>query len=274
MSFTAGAVLSAYALGGIGSVLNKTLQLGAAAEFLGNNAASLVGKGLGVVGKNSDKISKVANILKSATTVVDGTTDAAELANIAKFGQISNGIKKLGDVSFKLASGSGYEAGIESLGFIKEAKENKQNELMQKYGDLDTPEKQMAFDAEMQQFDKDIENSANAVFGANIAIVGASNALTLPTIFGKGVKSSFEGARKFLKSTAEGGFEYAGKQGVKGALKTASHFVKPAIAEGLWEEGGQGFVNKLALDYVAKQYDLDSAKTQYDLMTSLGESFE
>lgn len=273
MSFTAGAVLSAYALGGVGSLLSKAGQLskiGVAGDYI----ASGVGKTLGVVGKGSDKISKVANALKSATAVVDGATDASMLTNIANYGRITNAAKSLVDMPLKLASGAGYEAGIEALGFIKEAKENKQNELMQKYGELDTPEKQIAFDSEMKEFDKNIEGTANATFGLNMALVGASNIVTLPTIFGRGVKSSFKGAREFLRQSAEGGAEYVAKGGVKGFAKTASHLIKPAIMEGLVEEGGQGFVNKMALDYVAKQYDLDSAKTQYDFATSLGESFQ
>jgi hypothetical protein len=236
MSFTAGAILSAYALGGVGSLVSKGMRLGEAAAFLGDNAANLAGKGVGAIGKNSESMTKAANILKSATATIDGASDAALLSNAAKYGQISNGVNKFGNTIFKLASGSGYESGIEALGFIKEAKTNKQNELMQKYGSLDTPEKQVSYEAEMQQFDKDIETSANSVFLVNMAIVGASNALTLPTIFGFGVKNSFKGARSFLKASetgAKGAFEYVEKQGIKGAFGAATHLVKPAIAEGL-----------------------------------------
>ena len=70
MSFTAGAVLSAYALGGVGSLLSKVGQLskiGVAGDYLASGA----GQVLGAVGKNSDKISKVANALKSATAAVN-----------------------------------------------------------------------------------------------------------------------------------------------------------------------------------------------------------
>ena len=273
MSFTAGAVLSAYALGGIGNLASIGAKGLGLASF-GNRVASGTGHVLGAVGKNSDKISKVANALKSATAVVDGATDASMLTNIANYGRITNAAKSLVDMPLKLASGAGYESGIEALGFIKEAKENKANELMQKYGELDTPEKQFAFDSEMKEFDKNIEGTANAAFGLNMALVGASNIITLPTIFGKGVKSSFKGAREFLKQSAGGATEYIAKDGIKSVLRTTSHLIKPAIMEGLVEEGGQGFVNKMALDYVSKQYDLDSAKTQYDFATSLGESFQ
>ena len=273
MSFTAGAVLSAYALGGVGSLLSKVGQLskiGVAGDYL----ASGTGHVLGAVGKNSDKISKVANALKSATAVVDGATDASILTNIANYGRITDALGKTSSLILRNASGAGYEAGIEALGFIKEAKENKTNELMQKYGELDTPEKQIAFNSEMKEFDKNIEGTANATFGMNMALITASQIATLPTIFGRGVKSAFNGARGFLKQSAEGATEYIAKDGIKGALRTTSHLIKPAIMEGLVEEGGQGFVNKMALDYVSKQYDLDSAKTQYDFATSLGESFQ
>ena len=75
MSFTAGAVLSAYALGGIGNLASIGAK-GIGLANVGNKVASGAGKVLGAVGKNSDKISKVANALKSATSVVDGATDA------------------------------------------------------------------------------------------------------------------------------------------------------------------------------------------------------
>ena len=39
------------------------------------------------------------------------------------------------------------------------------------------------------------------------------------------------------------------------------------------EEGGQNFAKNMALDYVDKHYNPDSAKNTYDMMNSLGNAF-
>ena len=86
MSFTAGAILSAYAMGGVGGL-----------------------------------ISKAANSLKLSSAAFTGAESINALRTAIKIDQAIGGMTKTIGIGTKLAVGSMYEVGVEANDFIKQS---------------------------------------------------------------------------------------------------------------------------------------------------------
>jgi len=236
MSFTAGAILSAYAMGGVGGLL-----------------------------------SKAANTLKLSSAAFTGAETIGALRTAVKIDQAIGGLTKTVNMGAKLAVGSMYEAGVEANDFIKQSLDRYKQQVYEQIGSEPT-------DKQLDDYKLSILPTANTLFAANVALVGASNLAVLPGIFGKGVNETIKSARKnivmqsvdnvikpILNDETLTAFEKAGKLAWRAA--------KPLASEGLMEEGGQNFAKHMALDYVDKHYNPDAAKNTYDMMNSLGNAF-
>lgn len=233
MSFTVGAVASAWLMGGIGGLIGKA-----------------------------------ANALKLGSAAWTGLEETATLANAVKSSKLLGGIVKTADMSTKLAVGSMYEGGVEANDFIRQSLDRYKQQVYNQTGNAPT-------DKELDDYKLKILPTANALFAANVALVGAANLAVLPGVFGKGVNETIKAAKKniatevvdgivkpILKDETLSGFQ-------KGA-KLAFRGLKPLYAEGIQEEGGQNFAKNMALDYVDKHYNPDASKNTYDLMNSFG----
>ena len=236
MSFTAGAVLSAYAMGGI----------------------------TGMIGK-------AANALKLSSAAFTGAESISALRTAVKIDQAIGGITKTLDMSTKLAVGSMYEGGVEANDFIKQSLDRYKQQYAEQNGVEPT-------DEQLDEYKLKILPAANSLFAANVALVGASNLAVLPGIFGKGVNETIKSARKnIITQTVDDTIKPVLKDetlhGFQKASKLAWRAAKPLASEGLMEEGGQNFAKNMALDYVDKHYNPDSAKNTYDIMNSLGNAF-
>jgi hypothetical protein len=312
MSFTAGAILSAYALGGIGSLIGagskavglagsamkvaeETGELTSKAGLL-NRGISAIGKGLSKVSAFSDEasnaalfsknefgfgeklLSKTANTLKGASSAFDGTESTQALANATKWENFIGGASKLGGTSTRLAVGAMYEGGTEANDYLKQADTKDTQEYYDKFGQPQTQQDLDKFNAHKKEFADHSLNVANALFLGNVALVGAADLAVFPSVFGKGVNETIKDARKLVgERVVEGGTEAFVKGSErKGLAKIGKAFLtgfEPLYAEGIQEEGGQNFMKSLALDYIDKHYNPDSAKNNYDLANSLGNAF-
>ena len=237
MSFTAGAILSAYAMGGVGGLL-----------------------------------SKAANTLKLSSAAFTGAETIGALRTAVKLDQAIGGLTKGIGVGTKVAVGSMYEAGIEANDVLNRSIET----YKRQYAELNNGAQPT--NDELDKYKSKILPTVNATFAANVALVGASYLATLPAVFGKGVNESIKAARKNIVSqTVDGVVKPILKDetltGFEKAAKLAWRAAKPLASEGLMEEGGQNFAKQMALDYVDKHYNPDSAKNTYDMMNSLGNAF-
>ena len=213
MSFTAGAILSAYAMGGLGTALGAgskaigltgALQKGAVAtggfiDDAGFAVRSLANKSL--LGgnlpefalnqmQNAGRISKAANTLKGASQAFTGAEKLKSLGNAVAWDNLVGGVGKFGGMTAKLAVGSMYEGGVEANDFIKQSLDR----YKQQYAELNNGVEPT--DEELDNYKLSILPTANTLFAANVALVGASNLAVLPGIFGKGVNETIKSARK------------------------------------------------------------------------------
>lgn len=232
LSFTAGAIVSeglwATATGGA-SLVTSLARLGAKA-----GAKNLLKKTLGK-----------EMLLEGGELLASSTINRGLATNLGKLGSIANTAR------FAYTS-AGYESSIESLSYMKEMRENFNQDFQAKNGRL--PDS-----SDYEAFERNLVDGANSVFGMNMALVGSSNL----AVFGKvlDVKTpSFGISEKLNKKLFGIGLDSSGKSALQAtrAQKIAGKvfdLTKPMVVEGIWEEGGQGVVSKSFQNYVQSTYD-------------------
>ena len=271
MSFVASAALS----GGMAGAAMKGLKIGTQLTRLaaiGAEGAEIASESLIGGTKAAKTIADVSNGLKLLSGSAKGAdVTMGALRKAVGIEKIFNPIGKLSSGLIKNTLGAGYEAATEANGLIKEATQKYNTDFYNEHGRL--PD-----DNELVDFHKKILDQSNGLFIGNLALLMASQVSTLPTIFGKGVNATIASARKGITSElVEGVEKLATKSSQRNAfgkvLNAAKLAAKPLVMEGLIEEGGQNFGKNLAMDYIDKHYNPDSAKNIYDLTKSLGDSF-
>ena len=219
--------------------------------------------------------------------------DVAGLAS--QFNKYNTGLN-VGKFGRQMLTGAGYEAGVEARGFIDEAKEQWINEFVETRG-------REPMEEELALAMNDIRSVANGVFGTNLALVSASNIITLPRYFGPGISKKLgfnageEVNKKWVKSAdelTEAELKIAAKNTGKtveqlkadkwinkfdtfNKYEKAAYYAKEAlekpITEGLVEEGMQSFINKTALDYIDSKYEGYNIDAPTDLVESMSKAF-
>jgi hypothetical protein len=226
------------------------------------------------------QLSKLAKVLKytdEAGNVLKGVKTAGALQagdDLLRFGR-------------QLATGTAYEAGIEANHFVKDAKDKFIADFVRINGrEPDETEMALAMD--------DIYSAGNLVFGANAALVSASNMATLPNTFGPKL---FNRLTPKLDDAAGKGIKYselspddinklAKKRGItpqqmieevkanpnkiaskydlyskpRNVFEYSKNFVKGPGAE-MGEELGQSLIGDTALEHVASKWDEDGTET-------------
>lgn len=239
LSFTAGAIISeglwAYATGG---------------SSIGNSLARWSTKGLGF-SKVAQGVNTYKNVLKAPLV------EAYQAGKVAKNTAVALG--RTGDIfntaRFALTS-AGYEASVEALQYKKEATEDFYNNFEQLNGRPPAPE-------DVQEFELNLNESANAVFGLNMAIVGSSNIATIGNIFklrnpiNTGITDFIEKKAfgRGIEKTAEGTFDLIKATRGQRIARNIYDFGKAPIVEGLYEEGGQGVISNTAKKWIEHSYN-------------------
>lgn len=254
-AFTVGMILSegalALATGGI-SLGRLPITVGqSAARFASRMGVKQAGKTLGTgLTKSHQILGKIAAGEKVGLAAIQSGSRGRVLGQ--RIGQIAN------DVRF-IATSSGYEAGMEARHFRKDAEEQFYD-YYNRLGRQPTAE-------EVAEFRRELDNSSNMVFGANMGILGVSNVALFGRMFGvgnyfKGIMKPIDkeinkrifgiGTRQVGKNT----FEPIKRNTFQKVLSPTWHgIVKPTISEGFWEEGGQGVASRMMSEYIKSTYD-------------------
>jgi hypothetical protein len=257
ISFTTGAVLTELAYSAL-----TAATFGAAAPAQAAATAGLVARGT----RYFKGLLKMGRVIDKA----DDVNDALSMINGAV---ARNKVLQLGKVGRQVITGAGYEAGVEARDYKKRAT----NELTQKWLE-DHPEYDVVPTDVYKEIEDTVNVSANGVFAANLGIVGMSNMIALPRIFGPGVYAKQAAgtiARQIGKDIAEP-FKAAYKLTGKGGrtLDNLYRVVKNPFVEGIWEEGGQYTTQETAINYVNQKYSPEGMSNTADLAVALGEGLE
>lgn len=258
LSFTTGAILSAYLTGGMG-----VSSLGAVGAKVG----------MRVAGKMA-----ASKIAASAVKSAFGAYRAG-----AMYGRAIGNVAKVGVNTFV---GAGWESAVEAQSFMKDSESKYKEYFKNMYG-------RNPNQSEMAEFKSSISDTANSIFLANMGIVGLSNYLLLGKYLGvdtgfaskyipglKGVSNTYRGSKSFVDRYlfGLGTKKVAGDAGrlqtVKAnlfqkSLATIWNVSKRPISEGVWEEGMQGVAQRMGEDFIRSRYD----KTYLDATSSIVDSF-
>ena len=211
LSFVAGAVISEY------------LSAGLASSAIAARGANLLRK----VSKSAGKGKKY----NGAGTSMDDVTKS--LDDVVKRKQIGN----MATTMRQLGTGAMYEAGVEARHHYDQSLSNLEGAFHEEYGrDPNTEEMAHLVDIATK--------SSNAVFGANVALVGYGNYMMFPKIFGKGfngTKNSLKGKIGAEYKDGIGNWKALYKDVAKGRAfaNSAWRVLKTPLYEGFVEEGGQ-----------------------------------
>lgn len=258
LSFTTGAILSAYLTGGMG-----VSSLGAVGAKVG----------MKVAGKMA-----ASKIAASAVKSAFGAYRAG-----AMYGRAIGNMAKVGVNTFV---GAGWESAVEAQSFMKDSESKYKEYFKNMYG-------RNPNQSEMAEFKSSISDTANSIFLANMGIVGLSNYLLLGKYLGvdtgfaskyipglKGVSDTYGGSKSFIDRYlfGLGTKKVAGDAGrlqtikanlFQKSLATVWNVSKRPISEGVWEEGMQGVAQRMGEDFIRSRYD----KTYLDATSSIVDSF-
>jgi len=268
LSFTAGALVSegiwAWATGGTSlatSMARLTPKLTRLASWSVRGAED-VGQVLNGVSKYKAFLNSVPGQLYKAGTISKQTAIVA--------GQAGDLIS----LSGKMARSAGYEASVEALQFKKEAEEK----FYSNFADLNGREPNTE---DIAQFEKDLEDRSNMVFKTNMAILIPSNAIMMGNVLGiknpiKTGLADFIDRKAFgygLEKTAEGAFKTIERTGLQKASRfTFNYVAKPAVTEGIGEEGLQGVTTKYNSKWLEHTYDPKLSKETFDSIGAFNEA--
>lgn len=253
MSFTVGAMISAYMTGGLG------------VGSLGNIGAKLGGR-IGAKLAARQAANRGIGSLKSVFNdyVRKGVATGRNVGEAAKTMTL-------------LATSAGFESSVEANSFMKQSESDFKDYYRKIYGRDPNAE-------EMAVFRNSNADVGSAIFAANMGIVGLSNWLLFGKYIGLGGKA-IPGLEKKLNKHLFGlGTEVAkpGEMAIKitnpniGQKIAGNVFniMKRPVSEGLWEEGSQGAVQNTAEEYVKSRYDNVAMNGAVDVLDAIFEGFK
>ena len=270
LSFTAGAIVSegiwAWATGGT-SLATSATRWGSKIAGLGR-----VGKwGVAELGETAvvGALAKNKGLLRTFELGADAST--ASLAGARQTAVTFGKVGEVASIAGRTMRSAGYEASVEALQYKKEAEENFYRNFANQNGREPSQE-------EVAQFESENNTAANAVFGANMAIVGTSNLILLGNVLN--IKNPVNlGFNDFINKKAFGyGVDKATNTVIKGTTlqkvnrNVFNYLVKPSATEGLFEEGLQGVTNKTANKWIEHTYDTKNSAETFSALESFGES--
>lgn len=253
MSFTVGAMISAYMTGGLG------------VGSLGNIGAKLGGR-IGAKLAARQAANRGIGSLKSVFNdyVRKGVATGRNVGEAAKTMTL-------------LATSAGFESSVEANSFMKQSESDFKDYYRKIYGRDPNAE-------EMAVFRNSNADVGSAIFAANMGIIGLSNWLLFGKYIGLGGKA-IPGLEKRLNKHLFGlGTEVAkpGEMAIKitnpniGQKIAGNVFniMKRPVSEGLWEEGSQGAVQNTAEEYVKSRYDNVAMNGAVDVLDAISEGFK
>ena len=243
LSFVAGAVLSEMILRGIGG---------------------------------SSRLASAKKILSRSKKPLAVGTSAKDASRAMHQMSMSQQLNNFGLTSRQLITGAGYEAGIEARHHYDATVNNLVQKHKENNGGQEPTQEEMLNIVDIATM------SSNGVFSANLALVGYSNYMMFPKIFGRGYNLRNKSLGYAVREEVKDGVTM-----YRNALKDLSKFQnvrrhawklsKRPLYEGFGEEGGQRWAD-LAGQYAAERYytqgkDPSSMDMVSEMLNSLDDTF-
>ena len=266
-SFLAGAVLT---------------EMAAAAVAIPTGGASLIAN-------HARLTSQAARLLK----VADRSRRMTALGGMYKQAANSKALVNSLKIGRQILTGANYESGIEARAHYDELMEGLQEDWKKQpeNAGVDIPQEKM------DEFEIQARKTANAVYGVNLALVGGSNMLMIPQLYGPGAilkGKMLRGMNKLGLSTGRQTGKVVGKEGTKAVGKYASMgklgnflgmgektqrvlgktgqnigLLRTPAYEGFVEEGLQSTIGSAAYDYGMMATSSESKKATADWISSV-----
>lgn len=274
LSFTAGAIVSegiwAAATGG-----TSLLAKGAMGGLSRLGAKALTKAELKVAGMAGKKIATepfriTAKALSAEAKVANIVAEGGALNSAAISGNRAVGaVKALNTLRFTTTS-AGFESAMEARHYMSGA----ESTWLSKFESENGRQPNLT---EYTEFKDRLTDSGNAVFAANMVLVGSSNMVTFGKLaMGRSISAEVPNSW-FSKNILGVGFKEGATKGSLEAIKaTGKQKVvsrlyqagQSAVAEGLWEEGGQAVASKTAENYMLNGYDKKGLETSYGMQNA------
>lgn len=214
----------------------------------------------------TEPIRNVAAKGGAITTAAEFSTAIDRANRMGKYG------KALSDLRFALSS-SAYEAGFEARHYKNQA-EKEFWEYHRMNGTEPTQD-------ELYKFYDKLDTTSWTVYGANMAILGASNVAMYGKMFNVGNPFSL-GLTSYLEKNllklgtqkgANGVWEAMKPSVMRKALGYVTHVGKGFATEGVFEEGMQGVASGMASNYIKATYDPKYARSTADWASAFTKAF-
>jgi hypothetical protein len=286
LAFVGGALLPELALGALtggatfaGSAAKFGFKTGlkSAMKVAGRELAeeafdptNYLSKAKGLTGKQTFNAVEAAKSAKA----LDGGLDLLKATTRAKYYGTAGSIA---DTGLFLTRTSAFEAGMEARQNFKESIQNYTDKYIEKNGKAPSAD-------ELSKFTQAAASGANAVFGANMAILSVSNAAMFGKTFNiKGIQkigNKLEGLENRVlgittkKEIVDGVSRTVLKDATKGQklIGNAYKLLGKASVEGLYEEGFQGVAGKTMQNYLENKYVNNNES--YGYLASLSDAFK
>jgi hypothetical protein len=242
-------------------------------------AASKVARGVDEIAEVGADISKANKILKAPVTAIAEKGGAVYSSDVYtrgldkafKFGKWGD----FGNQARYAVTSSAYESGFEA----KKYQEDAERTFWDYYRNKGTE----PTEKELGDFYSKLDDTTWGVFGANMAILSASNLamfgdmMNIKNPFPKLAEGSFLN-KKLFKIGTEVGEDGLWKPMSAGFFNKAAAFSKPLaegmFAEGVFEEGMQGVASNMAKNYIASTYDPKAMKETSDYVSAFSKAFK
>lgn len=261
LSFTAGAIVSegiwAAATGGV-----SLLAEGASLSRLGTRALT----------RAELRTAGMAGRTEATAVIRDAVNAPITLQSAVQASRQVNAVKALNALRFTVTS-AGYESSMEARQYIK----NTEDEWLRRFESENgrTPDSN-----EYLNFKTNLTSSANAVFAANMVLVGASNMATFGKLaLGKSITPSLPNSW-FSRNLFGVGFREGAERGTLEAIEASARqkafgrlygIAKLGIIEGAFEEGGQRVASETGKAYMLNGYDKNGLRNSYGMQEALYE---
>lgn len=260
LAFVGGVILPEVIIGTLTGGASLGVGAGKIASTLGREGAEAISKSFG---------RRALDVVNDVIPAKKGR-DVIRAYNAAIYG------KKAGDAvstaSFLLRS-SNFEAGMEARHNFKESMSNFYNNYETKNG------KPPGFN-ELSEFTDTATKTANGLYGANLAILGVSNAVMFGKAFGLSLPTTGKQVNNFFnraiglgtRTTEEGLLALRGANKFQKIAGNSYKILSRPLVEGLYEEGFQGVAGRTMQKYLETKYD-PNAVEGYSFWSGLHDAF-